>query len=77
MVVLLMWLYSTGASVFIGGEANSEIEKAGAKARHLARGWGKSAALARAVPIISMALRCGRPRGFWRENGTACAGWIP
>jgi membrane protein len=26
--VLLMWLYITGAAIFIGGEANSEIEKA-------------------------------------------------
>jgi membrane protein len=34
VVVLLMWLYSTGTAVFIGGEANSEIEKAAAKARH-------------------------------------------
>jgi membrane protein len=31
-VTLLLWLYSTGAAIFIGGEANSEIEKAGAKA---------------------------------------------
>ncbi len=28
MSVLLMWLYITGAAIFIGGEANSEIEKA-------------------------------------------------
>ncbi len=33
VVALLMWLYSTGAAIFIGGEANSEIEKAAAKAR--------------------------------------------
>jgi membrane protein len=28
VIVLLMWLYITGAAIFIGGEANSEIEKA-------------------------------------------------
>jgi membrane protein len=28
VTVLLMWLYITGAAIFIGGEANSEIEKA-------------------------------------------------
>jgi membrane protein len=28
VTVLLMWLYMTGAAIFIGGEANSEIEKA-------------------------------------------------
>ena len=28
MTVLLMWFYMTGAAIFIGGEANSEIEKA-------------------------------------------------
>ena len=31
-VTLLLWLYFTGAAIFIGGEANSEIEKAGASA---------------------------------------------
>ena len=31
-VTLLLWLYFTGAAIFIGGEANSEIEKAAAKA---------------------------------------------
>ena len=30
VTVLLMWLYMTGAAIFIGGEANSEIEKAAA-----------------------------------------------
>ena len=30
VVALLLWLYLTGAAVFIGGEANSEIEKAAA-----------------------------------------------
>jgi membrane protein len=28
VATLLMWLYITGAAIFIGGEANSEIEKA-------------------------------------------------
>jgi membrane protein len=31
-VTLLLWLYFTGAAIFIGGEANSEIEKASASA---------------------------------------------
>jgi uncharacterized BrkB/YihY/UPF0761 family membrane protein len=26
-----LWLYLTGAAIFIGGEANSEIEKAAAE----------------------------------------------
>jgi uncharacterized BrkB/YihY/UPF0761 family membrane protein len=34
VAVLLMWLYLTGAAIFIGGEANSEIEKAAAAAGH-------------------------------------------
>ena len=33
VVALLFWLYFTGAAIFIGGEANSEIEKAAAKSR--------------------------------------------
>ena len=33
MVELLLWLYFTGAAIFIGGEANSEIQKAAAEAR--------------------------------------------
>jgi membrane protein len=32
VVSLLLWLYFTGAAIFIGGEANSEIEKAAAEA---------------------------------------------
>jgi uncharacterized BrkB/YihY/UPF0761 family membrane protein len=32
--VYLLWLYFTGAAILIGGEANSEIEKAAAEARH-------------------------------------------
>jgi membrane protein len=32
VATLLMWLYLTGAVIFIGGEANSEIEKAAAEA---------------------------------------------
>jgi membrane protein len=28
VVALLLWLYFTGAAIFIGGEINSEIEKA-------------------------------------------------
>ena len=32
VVALLLWLYFTGAAIFIGGEVNSEIEKAAAKA---------------------------------------------
>ena len=38
VVALLLWLYFTGAAVFIGGEANSEIEKAAAKAQRVAGG---------------------------------------
>jgi membrane protein len=34
VVTLLLWLYLTGAAIFIGGEANSEIEKAAAEAGH-------------------------------------------
>jgi membrane protein len=34
VVTLLLWLYLTGAAVFIGGEANSEIEKAAAEGGH-------------------------------------------
>jgi membrane protein len=34
VVTLLLWLYITSASIFIGGEANSEIEKAAAEAHH-------------------------------------------
>ena len=37
VVVLLLWLYFTGAAIFIGGEANSEIEKAAAKTRRARR----------------------------------------
>jgi membrane protein len=33
VAMLLLWLYLTGAAIFIGGEANSEIEKA-AEAGH-------------------------------------------
>jgi membrane protein len=32
VVALLLWLYFTGASIFVGGEVNSEIEKAAARA---------------------------------------------
>jgi membrane protein len=31
VVAVLLWLYLTGAAIFIGGEANSEIEKAAAE----------------------------------------------
>lgn len=34
VVSLLLWLYLTGAAIFIGGEANSEIEKAAVNAGH-------------------------------------------
>ncbi len=34
VVTLLLWLYVTSAAIFIGGEANSEIEKAAAEAGH-------------------------------------------
>ncbi len=34
VATLLLWLYLTGAVGFIGGEANSEIEKAAAEAGH-------------------------------------------
>jgi membrane protein len=34
VALLLLWLYVTGAAIFIGGETNSEIEKAGAEAGH-------------------------------------------
>jgi hypothetical protein len=32
VIALLLWLYFTGAAIFIGGEINSEIEKAAADA---------------------------------------------
>ena len=32
VATLLLWLYFTGAAILIGGEANSEIEKAASKA---------------------------------------------
>jgi membrane protein len=32
--VLLLWFYVTGAAILVGGEANSEIEKAAAEAHH-------------------------------------------
>ena len=32
LLALLLWLYFTGAAIFIGGEINSEIEKAAADA---------------------------------------------
>jgi membrane protein len=38
VVALLFWLYITGAAVFIGGEANSQIEKAAANAYRAERG---------------------------------------
>jgi membrane protein len=31
VVTILLWLYLTGAAILIGGEANSEIEKAAAE----------------------------------------------
>jgi membrane protein len=34
VATLLLWLYFTGAAILIGGEANSEIEKAAAEAGH-------------------------------------------
>jgi len=34
VATLLLWLYVTGAAIFIGGEVNSEIEKAAAEAGH-------------------------------------------
>lgn len=34
VATLLLWLYPTGAAIFSGGEANSEIEKAAAEAGH-------------------------------------------
>jgi membrane protein len=34
VATLLLWLYLTGAAIFTGGEANSEIEKAAAEAGH-------------------------------------------
>ncbi len=34
VATLLLWLYLTGAAIFIGGEANSEIEKAATEAGH-------------------------------------------
>lgn len=34
VATLLLWLYLTGAAIFVGGEANSEIEKAAAEAGH-------------------------------------------
>jgi len=35
VATLLLWLYVTGAAIFIGGEVNSEIEKAAAEAGHV------------------------------------------
>lgn len=35
VATLLFWLYLTGVALFLGGEANSEIEKAAAAAGHL------------------------------------------
>jgi membrane protein len=35
VATFLLWLYLTGAAILIGGEANSEIEKAAADAGHL------------------------------------------
>jgi membrane protein len=35
VATLLLWLYLTGAAIFIGGEVNSEIEKAAAEAGHV------------------------------------------
>src|SRR6266436_3053715 len=32
VIVLMLWLYLTGAAILIGGEVNSEIENAAAKA---------------------------------------------
>jgi membrane protein len=34
VATLLLWLYLTGTAIFVGGEANSEIEKAAAEAGH-------------------------------------------
>jgi membrane protein len=34
VAALLLWLYFTGAAILIGGEVNSEIEKAAAEAGH-------------------------------------------
>ncbi len=34
VATLLLWLYFTGAAILVGGEANSEIEKAAAEAGH-------------------------------------------
>jgi membrane protein len=34
VATLLLWLYLTSAAIFIGGEVNSEIEKAAAEASH-------------------------------------------
>jgi len=42
VATLLVWLYLTGAAIFIGGEANSEIEKAATEAGHAdVRGAGE------------------------------------
>jgi uncharacterized BrkB/YihY/UPF0761 family membrane protein len=32
VIVLMLWLYLTGAAILVGGEVNSEIENAAAKA---------------------------------------------
>ena len=34
VVSLLLWLYLTGAAIFIGGEANSEVEQAAVEPEH-------------------------------------------
>jgi uncharacterized BrkB/YihY/UPF0761 family membrane protein len=55
VATLLLWLYLTGAAIFIGGEANSEIEKAAEAGHPDVRGPGNDEAVASAVQTGSMA----------------------
>ena len=78
-VTLLLWLYFTGAAIFIGGEANSEIEKAGAKTHRADVGdLPKDAAEARAIPTTSgaaLARKLDHQQASWR--GEDVAGSLP
>ena len=57
VATLLLWLYLTGAAIFIGGEANSEIRRLRRKPVTRTYGdLGSDAAVARTVPSNSVAL---------------------
>ena len=73
VATLLLWLYLTGAVVFIGGEANSEIDKAAAEAGHQEvgdtgerRGGGNGRSeqvVGASVESLSWACSCGTRAG--------------